>query len=137
MTAPTDRDRLDAEVRAYLARLDGTTRASVSLLSGIPADQLDHLGGITDDNPPRIDPPALAAGRTALHRAFTGLGDAIRAATTNPPRVEGQLRRRYRWLRRAHLTACRIGLHGLAWDGQADAYTCACRRIMLRAEETR
>lgn len=50
---------------------------------------------------------------------------------------EGRMRRRYRWLHHAHHTACRIGLHFPTWNHQCDAYTCACRRILLGSEDIR
>lgn len=60
---------------------------------------------------------------------------SLRRRTT--PVVEGQMRPRYRWARTIRLCCCRTGLHFLAWDGQCDAYTCACRRVLLGAEHIR
>lgn len=42
----------------------------------------------------------------------------------------GVRRDRLRW-------CCRIGLHFLRWDYLCDAYTCACRKALLGAEEIR
>jgi hypothetical protein len=61
-----------------------------------------------------------------------------RTPTPQPkPRAEGTLRRRYALRHRLALAACRSGLHFLTWNHQSDAYTCACRRVLLGAEEIR
>jgi hypothetical protein len=54
-------------------------------------------------------------------------------AIPDPPRTEGTYRPPWwAWIPR---TACRAGLHFMAWDDQCDGYRCACRRQFLWAEQ--
>ncbi len=47
--ADTHRDEVNARVREALAALDGTNAAVVSLVTGLTRDELEELGGVSED----------------------------------------------------------------------------------------
>lgn len=51
--------------------------------------------------------------------------------------TEGTLRHRHTLRQRLARAACRAGLHFPTWNHQDNAYTCACRRILLGSEHIR